>query len=53
MYNLISNIILFLCRILYTHYKQPILYIKGIGKDYPRYLLYTENEKVSKRMEDF
>ncbi len=37
----------------YKRYKQPIFYIKGTGKDYPRYLLYTEDANVYKRMNDF
>lgn len=51
--DLLSNLILFLCRIYYKRYKRPMLYIKGTGKDYPRYLLYTENENVYKRMDEF
>lgn len=37
----------------YKKHKQPIYYIKGYNKDYPKYLLYTENERVYKRMDDF
>jgi hypothetical protein len=37
----------------YKKYRQPILYIKGTGKDYPRYLLYTEDPAVYRRMDDF
>ena len=32
---------------------KPILYIKGINKDYPKYLLYTENSDVYQRMDKF
>lgn len=32
---------------------KAIFYIRGTGKDYPRYLLFTENESVYNRMEDF
>jgi hypothetical protein len=52
-YTILSNIIIGLCSISYKHYKQPIFYIKGTGKDYPHYLLYTESENVYKRMDDF
>jgi len=31
----------------------PVMYIDGTGKDFPKYLLYTEDEKVRKRMENF
>ncbi len=34
-------------------YGKPILYIKGTGKDYPKYLLYTEDEWVYRRMDIF
>jgi len=34
-------------------YGKAIFYIKGTGKDYPRYLLYTENEAVRNRMDEF
>lgn len=37
----------------YLRYGKPIYYIKGEGKDYPKYLLYTEDEHAYKRMEDF
>ena len=37
----------------YVKYKQPIFYMKGKGSDYPKYLLYTEDENVYRRMEDF
>jgi hypothetical protein len=47
------RVIMFLCSILYKKYNKPILYIKGTGKDYPRYLLYTQDENVYKRMDEF
>ena len=37
----------------YTKYNKPIYFIKGNGKDFPKYLLYTEDEHVYKRMENF
>lgn len=37
----------------YIKYGMPIYYIKGNGKDYPRYMLYTEDEKIYKRMDAF
>jgi len=35
----------------YISYGKPIFYIKGSGKDYPRYLLYTEDEEIYKKMD--
>jgi hypothetical protein len=40
---------MFLCRIYYRKYKQPIFYNKGKNN----YLLYTEDKNVYKRMEEF
>lgn len=31
----------------------PIYYVKGNGKNYPRYMLYTEDEKIYNRMDTF
>jgi hypothetical protein len=50
---MLANIITFLCSIYYKKYGKPIMYIKGTGKQYPSYLLYTENEEVYKRMDKF
>ena len=41
---------------LHRRYKKtgmPIYYIKGTKKDYPKYLIYTEDEAVYKRMDRF
>jgi len=37
----------------YIKFGMPIFYIKGHDKDLYKYLLYTEDENVYKRMEDF
>lgn len=53
---MISNLIFLLLRIQSKKTRKeglPIFYIKGNGKDYPRMLLYTENENVYQRMENF
>lgn len=50
---MIVNIIMWLCHIMYKKYGMPIFYIKGNGKDYPKHLLYTENENVYQRMDRF
>ena len=48
-----AQIILWLLHIQYRKCKQPIFFIRGIGKDYPKYVLYTENPNVRERMERF
>lgn len=50
---MIDKIIMWLCHIKYKKYGMPILYIKGIESKYPRYLIYTEDEYVYKRMDRF
>lgn len=50
---MLANIIMFLSSIYYKKYNKPIMYIKGTGKQYPCYLLYTENEDVYRRMDKF
>ena len=50
---MIDRIIMWLCHIRYKKFNMPILYMKGNGKDYPHYLLYTENENVYQRMDKF
>lgn len=52
---MIDKIIMWLCHIRYKKYGMPIFYIKGLkkDKDYPKYLLYTEDEKVYQRMDRF
>ena len=49
---MIAKLIMFLCRLQYKKYKKPIFYIKGTNKDYPRYLLYTEDKSTYERMDD-
>lgn len=50
---MIIRFIMWLCHIYYKKYGQDIFYINGTGKDYPKYLLYTEKEEIYKRMDDF
>lgn len=50
---MITRLIMWLCHIQYNHFKQDIFYIKGTGKDYPKYLLYTENPITYDRMDRF
>ena len=51
--EVIDKIIMWLCHIRYKKYGMPIFYIKGNGKDYPKQLLYTEDENVYQRMSEF
>lgn len=51
--GMIDKIIMWLCHIRYKKYDMPIFYIKGKENDYPKYLLYTENENVYHRMDRF
>lgn len=50
---MIVKLIMWLCHIEYNKYKKPIFYIKGTGKHYPKYLLYTENPSAYDRMDEF
>jgi hypothetical protein len=50
---MIHKLIMWLCHIKYKSYKKDVFYIKGTDGDYPKYLLYTENENVYKRMDRF
>lgn len=49
---MIDRIIMWICHIKYKKYGKPIFYIKGIDKEYPKYLLYTENERVYQKMDN-
>lgn len=37
----------------YLKNKKPIFYIKGLESDYPKYLLYTEDAELYRRMDEF
>lgn len=37
----------------YKKHRMPIYYVKGLQKDFPKYLLYTEDENVYYRMDEF
>lgn len=50
---MIDRFIMWLCHIRYKKFGMPIFYIKGNGKDYPKQLLYTENESIYQRMNKF
>ena len=46
-----DKLIMWLCHMKYKKYGMPIFYIKGTGQDFPKYLLYTEDENVYKKMD--
>lgn len=48
---MIDRLIMWLCHLKYKKYGKPIFYIKGTGKDYPRYLLFTEDASVYRKMD--
>lgn len=50
---MIDKLIMWLCHIRYKKFDMPIFYIKGNGKDYPKHLLYTEDESIYQRMNKF
>ena len=50
--HMISNIIMWLCHIQYKKHGKSLLYIKGLGKDYPKSLLYTEREGTAIMMDN-
>lgn len=50
---MICRIIIWLLHRKYIKYGMPIYYIKGTGKAYPIYMLYTEDINVYKRMDEF
>lgn len=47
------RIVMFILHLYYKKSGEPIFYVKGKGKEYPKYLLYTEDESVYMRMEIF
>lgn len=51
--GVIDCIVMWVLHRMYTKCNKPILYIKGTGADYPKYLLYTEDVNVYQRMDDF
>ena len=50
---ILVRLIMWLCHIECKRYKQDIFFIKGTGKDFPKYLLYTENINTYNRMDKF
>ena len=51
MNKLIYRFVMWLLHTQYVKFRAPVYFIKGVGKDYPKYLLYTEDEKVYQRMD--
>lgn len=50
---MLIKLIMFLCHIEYKASSYPIMFIEGNKKDDGKYLLYTENKNVARRMKDF
>ncbi len=48
---MIERLIMWLCHLQYKKYGMPMFYIRGTENDYPKYLLYTENEDVYSKMD--
>lgn len=53
MSKLIYTFVMWLLHTQYVKSGEPIYFIKGVGKDYPKYLLYTEDDRVYRRMDKF
>lgn len=51
--KILTEMIMLILHRMYVKTGNDIMYIRGVGKDYPKYLLYTENPNVYKRMDDF
>lgn len=49
---MIIKLIMWLCHICYKKRGKDIICIKGEGKHYPKYLMYTENPNAYKRMDE-
>lgn len=49
---MIIKLIMWLCHIQYKKYGQVMFYIKGYDEEYPRYLIYTENERIYKKFDE-
>ena len=47
---MLDRLIMFLLHVSYKRNGHNLMYIKGTGKDYPKYLHYTEHEGVRKNM---
>lgn len=50
---MITRFVMWLLHRKYIKYGKPIFYIKGTDKDYPKYLLYTEDCRQYARMDGF
>lgn len=48
---MIDRFIMWICHMRYKKYGCPIFYIRGTDRDFPKYLIYTEDENVYKKMD--
>lgn len=51
--KVIAKFVMWWCGKECKKYGKPIYYIKGTGKDYPNYLLFTNDKEVYHRMDKF
>lgn len=51
--QLVVDLVMKVLHRLYVKQGSDILTIKGTGKKYPRYMLYSEKPNVYKRMDEF
>ena len=50
---IITRLAMKLLHVCYKYYNEDIFYVRGTGKHYPKYMLYTENPNTYQRMENF
>ena len=49
--GMITRLVMWWIHRQYLKYGEPIFYIRGTDKDYPRYLLYTEEPRVHEKFD--
>ena len=49
--NIIERFVMWYLHTQYKKYGMPTFYIRGTDEDYPKYLLYTENEVMYQRFD--
>ena len=52
-HQILVDLVMLILHKLYVKQGSDILSIKGTGKEYPRYMLYSELPNVYKRMDEF
>ncbi len=49
--RMITKLVMWWIHWQYLKYRETIFYIRGTGRDYPRYLLYTEEPRVYEKFD--